>query len=365
MSEGTTTPSALRPPQVSAQDTAIFDAGAASLNAPAGSGAFNVYRYPAELATDEHPHYVMFFITTRESDISANEVAKIGGNTTNFDQSQSNRISASTEAAVATGTVVVGANVLNGKASGDTPAVDQTVRVLASAGAAGAITADAIGGRDQVLLKEAIALYLNGKPSTTYNATWADEDMGMLGGILSQNKITGPVSAASALASMATRGSLAYILQNQEGTIAKQAAGAYQAAAGQAPNPFKAQLFKSMGFREFSFDYIFLPKNDAEYQQVKAIIQAFKLYMHPKFSGASKFMLNYPAEFNIVYYHKQSRNEELFRISNCALRNVSIEYGGTDFTTFRGTAGKPSEIAMKLSFVELEVLSRERIEAGF
>jgi hypothetical protein len=76
-------------------------------------------------------------------------------------------------------------------------------------------------------------------------------------------------------------------------------------------------------------------------------------------------MLNYPAEFNIVYYHKQSRNPELFRISNCALIDLSIEYGGNDFTTFRNNPGVPTEIAMKLTFTELEVLSRERIEAGF
>ena len=62
---------------------------------------------------------------------------------------------------------------------------------------------------------------------------------------------------------------------------------------------------------------------------------------------------------------KAERNKALYKISNCALTNLSIEYGGTDFITFKGTQGYPTEISMKLEFTELEVLSRERIEVGY
>ncbi len=43
---------------------------------------------------------------------------------------------------------------------------------------------------------------------------------------------------------------------------------------------------------------------------------------------------------------------------------MKVEYGGNDFITIKGTNGKPAEISMSLSFIELELMTRERIESG-
>jgi len=246
--------------------------------------------------------------------------------------------------------------------------------------ATGLLTVAAIGGtqKDQVTIKDAIALYMSGKPSVQYQASWADEDIGIVGGL---SKKIGQLKSASDLLSIDTfknaggailggvgGGMASYVLSQSmaRGNVGGlgNAGGAMSAAAGVTPNPFKAQLFKSMGFRTFSYEYVFLPKNITEYNEAQKIIKTFKLYMHPTL-GAGKFILNYPAEFTIAYYYKDDRNKELYKISNCALTNLSVEYGGSDFTTFKGTKGYPTEIGMKLQFTELEVLSRERIEAGY
>lgn len=367
------------PKKSTKDDNEIFNAGANSLTPTAESpGAFEVFRYPAELGDDENPHYLMFFITVRESDISETEkIAEINGESVSFDLSNANSISKSTEAAqganVGLGiTTAIGgiAKAAQGILSGNTasgPFVATQAVLRTGAAVAGGVSLAALSlGRDQVILKNAIALYLSNKPSSSYKAAWMDEELGAPGAVLSGNKITPTLEGLKTALGAVQGAAASYILQtaNEQSGIEKQVAGTFQVAAGIAPNPFKAQLFKSMNFRTFSFDYIFLPKNGPEYKVVQNIIKTFKLYMHPKFA-AGKFILNYPAEFNIVYYHKEKRNEELFRISNCALTDMSVEYGGTDFTTFKGTEGAPSEIAMKLTFTELELLSRERIEAGF
>ena len=66
------------PYSVMEQNDRALAAGATSLAAAnrekAGDGAFNVFRYPSDLGSDQHPHYLMFFITVRESDISPSEV---------------------------------------------------------------------------------------------------------------------------------------------------------------------------------------------------------------------------------------------------------------------------------------------------
>ena len=121
-----------------------------------------------------------------------------------------------------------------------------------------------------------------------------------------------------------------------------------------------------MKFRQFSFEHVFLPRDETEYRQVKQIIYTFKKYMH-QILGAGKFIMKYPAEFSIAYFYKNAVNPELFRISNCALTDLKVEYGGSDFTTFRETStlkGAQTEISMKMQFTELEMLSQERIDSG-
>lgn len=354
----------------------ILNAGASSIGK--NTGAFNVYRYPQDLADSQHPHYVMFFITARTSDVRGLEVA---GTTTalSFDQTQSNRTGTdvATQAVLGAGNALI-AGVRAGTAiassateAGPASAVTEKAKYIAVAGASAASVgtfATLASDRSEVLLKDAIALYINKNPSVQYAANWADEDLGIIGGAAQQMKgASGFIDGVKKVLTGVGGAAASYVLQqNASDNLGGfgNAAGALSSSAAIVPNPFKAQLFKSMGFREFMYEYTFLPRNEAEYAEVKDIIKTFKLYMHPTL-GAEKFIMGYPAEFTIAYYYREGINEELFRISNCALVNLQIEYGGADFTTFKNSNGAPTEISMKLTFKELELLSKERIEVGF
>jgi hypothetical protein len=352
------------------------------------NGGLDVYRYPAEVGSIQYPHFVMFYISKRDGDRSATETAA----PTDFqvDFSRQNRPERDA------GPGVISAMTAIGAAEAAMNIVDKASDILNKAGVPSELTrrgevVAALGGagvgfvvgqvlannRDKVTLKTAIALYLNNKPSVAYSANWQDTELGVIGGmpeIASDLKdvITGGgdgrmAAAENALAGMGGAVAATGVKNLNDSVLGKfgDAAGLVSAATGRAVNPYKAQLFKSMGFRTFSFDYVFLPKNEAELKQIQNIIQTFRKYMHPN-TGRQQFFLSYPAEFNIEYHYRENgRNTYLPQISSCALTNLKIEYGGSDFVTFKGTDGAPAEISLSLSFTELEVLTAERVEQGF
>jgi hypothetical protein len=234
-------------------------------------------------------------------------------------------------------------------------------------GAAGALVGNLVTeNTSTVRLLSAIELYVSAPPSAEYAAEWQNVELGVIGGGLSQ----GALSDLSLDKILETSGDLAKfagrsIIQAaatlpRELGISGDLGGAIEATSKKVANPYKEQLFKNMGFRSFGFSYKFNPRNKAELTSVMEIIQLFKYHMHPEIDP-SRLYLIYPSEFNIEYRYKGERNEYVHKISTCALTNVRVTYGSSDFTTFSGTDGAPSEINLDLTFSELETLDNSRI----
>ena len=110
------------------------------------------------------------------------------------------------------------------------------------------------------------------------------------------------------------------------------------------------------------------PIPDEIQNQVEELIRKFRLHMHPAKAPGDLFLI-YPAEFSLVFETlvdgKMQKNEHLPAISSCALKNCKVVYGADGaFNTFRDSGGAATEITMELQFVELEALTKDRIEAG-
>jgi len=143
-------------------------------------------------------------------------------------------------------------------------------------------------------------------------------------------------------------------------------------------NPYKEQFFKSMDNRSFVFEYNFAPRSEAEAKVIFnrqtgevgekigdtfGIIQKFAYHMHPELMNSGYFF-NYPSEFSIVYYHAGKENTFLRKISTCVLTNMSVDYGSdTGFTTFDN--GMPTHATIRLEFLELELMTSQRVKLGF
>ena len=233
--------------------------------------------------------------------------------------------------------------------------VGATVR----AGAVGVI-AHETGGFNQPVkrLKTAIALHMPIALSVNYTVNYEEADVGLeyrgaqaLGNnvaSLSGGAAVGTIGAGTAAGAMSHAG-------DASGMISKLTKTAV--------NPVKEQVFKSVEFRTFTFNYTFAPRSATESQNCLNIIQQFKFHMHPEFKDEDQFLYIYPSEFDISYYNNNVQNDKIHHHTSCVLTNLSLNYApqGT-YSTFAD--GTPTQIDMTLTFRELGKLDKQKIQEG-
>jgi hypothetical protein len=211
-------------------------------------------------------------------------------------------------------------------------------------------------------LKDYITLHMENAPSVSYGVNYQDKDMGILGGFLNpgasagnstggQNGINSELGAAALL-------QVAKIPSILPGFGSASLSDIAQFGGKVKTNPFREVFFEGVDYRKFNFKYTFYPKNARESQNVRRIIDLFKEHMHPELSAGGYFYV-YPSEFEIKYYYKNAENGYFNRIAPCVLTSMSVDYGGSQFSSF--SDGAPTQVSMSLSFRELELLTKESI----
>jgi len=235
--------------------------------------------------------------------------------------------------------------------------VDEALGDLANKVASFAGKPRAVYRTDQI-----IRLHVPQSPQEQYGAGWSEVDFGLLGRYANQTN-------ASLLTDVQNIGNLQGEERERLVRYVTDIAGIANAAGfnfklsdmvdlqtGKTPNPYKEQLFKSMNFRTFPFQYKFVPKDNHELTQAFKIINTFRRHMHPE---KSDFFMKYPSEFSIQYFFRDQENKWLAKIANCALVDMKLDYGsGGTYTTIQEKKGAPSEITMTLQFKELELIDR-------
>jgi len=337
-------------------------------------------QYPSAVGSEEYPHYVCFFINVRgkskyKNSYKTTEVSGAGENRFDRAQAQKNLNTATNVAGAALGAkaaydVSSKAAANMGGTSGKAKAIGVTVSTIMG-GVGGAVAANAVSnyfeGDKTYRIDSAIMLAVNDRPSVQYQVEYQSQDMGSLAGL-----IAGGTSSIDSgfldAGGEAARAALLNVAQIPSGIASAFGSNFdYKAMAsvgtGTAMNPFREQVFQNVQTRTFNFEYKFLPRDAAESKAVQNIIKMFKFHMHPELSEGTLFYI-YPSEFNIVYYFKSSANPYVHKISTCVLQSMNVDYGGPgQFTSFAD--GSPAEINMRLQFVELEVLTKERINDGY
>ena len=126
--------------------------------------------------------------------------------------------------------------------------------------------------------------------------------------------------------------------------------------AGVAPNSHLTVLFDGVGFRNFTFQYRFIPKNASEAQELKVIIQELQRAMYPSLPSNNKFLFHYPDEFEIDFAAAIDSN--LFKMKRSVLTNMNVNYNGDGVPRFFED-GKPVVIDMTMTFREVEIITKE------
>ena len=128
--------------------------------------------------------------------------------------------------------------------------------------------------------------------------------------------------------------------------------------------------FKGIGKRSFQYTFKMIPKSQAEADEIRKIVFAFKSNMLPEFSDGNRAgrRLRVPNTFDIQYMYNGAQNNFLHKISTCVCESVQVSYGGDRYRTFEavdGDGAPPVETDITLQFKELEIITRERVFEGF
>jgi len=229
-------------------------------------------------------------------------------------------------------------------------------------------------------ITDSIALYLPPSVRDTTSAEYENMSTGLVGMFAGKgfdffqdfvNKdydaaaAEGTGAAADFMTEVAKRSGAAFVdaLAGSDSSLALLNRGL-----GRADNPFMEVLFTTMGVREFTYNFNFAPRNSDETMEVQQIIQLFRFHMAPEMQQANSRYLTLPSEFDIHYMFKgkdgEGRENDYFnRIATCVCTSVDVNYTPNGVRSFED--GSPTQIQMGLTFRETEILTKEKINAGY
>jgi hypothetical protein len=258
---------------------------------------------------------------------------------------------------------LIGGGAILGKALGVGSATGPAAG-LAAVGAAATAKVAATASRAQRRLKTAIALHVPNQLQIRYGMQWGEQDTGTLAmGAAAAGQGEEVAKALMGKSNNKDVGNLAGAIGTNLALSKGPFAAANSAATGLAANPKKEQVFSGVDFRTFQVEYQFFPRSKEEAENVQRIIKQFKYHMHPEFKDANNFVYIYPSEFDIFYYQNGKENLNIHRHTSCVLTEMSINYTPNGaFTTFDN--GMPTQINVQMSFRELSLLTKDKIEDG-
>ena len=147
-------------------------------------------------------------------------------------------------------------------------------------------------------------------------------------------------------------------------------------ATGSVMNPYMVAAYKGPSdMRTHDFTFQMLPQSEAESRTCTKIATAFKNAMLPSHRGgdsqtAPSMLFGYPDEFEITFKINgtplaNTASNPLFKIGRSVLTSCDLDFATENVPLFFDKTQNPVSISMKLSFMELEVMYREKISKGF
>jgi hypothetical protein len=140
-------------------------------------------------------------------------------------------------------------------------------------------------------------------------------------------------------------------------------------------NPYITNVFNSVGFREFSFSFVLIPKRAHESEHIKKIIKTFKNAMLPEkirtnrtddMASQSTGILTMPDKVNISFFpttgnYGKTNKDKLIKIRKAVIQNFTIDYSaGTQNPTFYKGTNAPLTATLNVTVKETEIYTKER-----
>jgi len=226
-------------------------------------------------------------------------------------------------------------------------------------------------------------LYMPASVTYSEGASWAAEELGAVGNMVSQG-LRGEGGGISDLLKNFTAGAAGNLAKAAAVGIGAAAAGVkgilgmgamiggLSAGVGHggrvATNPYAEQMFSGVDFRTFTFEFTFVATNDVEYREVQKIIKMFRFHSRPSYAiGGSDAIYSYPNEFGIKFKTMKNgsyvENLHLPKLHNCVCTNVATNFT-PDSQWLAHPDGEPISISLSLGFTETKKNTQKEIEAG-
>ena len=227
-----------------------------------------------------------------------------------------------------------------------------------------------------------IALYIPGDAlQTSYKSEYSAAALGQVGGraleaLQKSGQTVGGMEGiiAAQAKSLSSEGIQTAVLSGAVG--GETAKTILQQSSGKVVNPYIVAAYKGPSdMREHKFTFKFNPKNADESQTCVKIINAFKIAMLPSHSGGNAKsspagLFSYPDEFVITYYINGNPlptgpTNPLFNIGRSVLTSCDMNYNTEGVPLFFEGTQFPVSMEMGLSFMEIEVMHRQKIQLGY
>ena len=223
-----------------------------------------------------------------------------------------------------------------------------------------------------------IALYIPADAlQTSYKSEYTASALGQIGGraleaLQKSGQTTGgmrDITAAQAK-SLASEGLETVVLTGAVG--GETAKTILQQSSGKVVNPYIVAAYKGPSdMREHKFTFKFNPKNAEESHSCIHIINAFKMAMLPSHSGGNAKsspagLFSYPDEFVITYYINgealpTTAMNPMFNIGRSVLTACDMNYNTESVPLFFEGTQFPVSMEMALSFMEIEIMHRQKV----
>jgi hypothetical protein len=121
-------------------------------------------------------------------------------------------------------------------------------------------------------------------------------------------------------------------------------------------NDYSSLAYAGTDFRQFSFDFTMIPKNEDEANAINDIIKSFKRNSLPEYN---EWKISYPNYWNIMV--KFPDDSDLVKIQNCVINSLSFNYFTDGVPTVFNT-GSPQKVELSIGITELNKLDRRDFE---
>ena len=344
---------------------------------PSGRFSTNMYSFPMDVATDPFQgHYINFSIF----EVTPSKVAVQKGQ----ERRKARRLLREAESLLASPGGATGAPDIAAFSAEDEFAgfanqkiVDARLSHLKKLDtAADKLTSGSGAGGTSILLKRSstkklgtvISLYMPPNITVNYTSNYTDNSISVVaeaGSNFINAIMEGSRPTRDAIQQgleSATQGAKQAILATLD-TFAPGARALYAIEKGQIITPRMELMFNNIGRREFSYSFVFIPRDQKESEAIEEIVRAFKSNMTPNFldtgTVAGMRTMTVPNIFKIEYMYQNGENKHLNTIGHCALTRAEVSYGSDRFVSYEG--GYPQTTKLSLNFTELDIITKAAI----